>query len=80
MENNKNAHGITESKSMNLMFLKPEATNGGCVLTLMEKQSFVSLYLKLEKTSNLRGGWKVNAEFKLFVFDRINKKVFDCPR
>ncbi|KAJ6328345.1 hypothetical protein OIU77_010104 [Salix suchowensis] len=37
-------------------------------------KSFVSLYLKLEKTRNLRGTWKVNAEFKLFVFDRIKKK------
>ncbi|KAJ6679374.1 hypothetical protein OIU79_019188 [Salix purpurea] len=35
---------------------------------------FVSLYLKLEKTSTLRGEWEVNAEFKLFVYDHINKK------
>uniref|UniRef100_A0A6N2MSA9 MATH domain-containing protein n=1 Tax=Salix viminalis TaxID=40686 RepID=A0A6N2MSA9_SALVM len=35
---------------------------------------FVSLYLKLENTSNFRSGWEVNADFKLFVYDHINRK------
>ncbi|KAJ6722656.1 TRAF-LIKE FAMILY PROTEIN [Salix koriyanagi] len=35
---------------------------------------FVSLYLKLENTGDLPRQWEVNAEFKLFVFDHINKK------
>ncbi|KAJ6320619.1 hypothetical protein OIU78_015913 [Salix suchowensis] len=35
---------------------------------------FVSLYLKLENTSNFRSGWEVNADFKLFVYDHINNK------
>eukprot|EP00258_Populus_trichocarpa_P024711 XP_024440730.1 uncharacterized protein LOC18105139 isoform X2 [Populus trichocarpa] len=37
-------------------------------------KGFVSLYLQIENTSNLRHRWEVTTEFKLFVRDHINDK------
>jgi hypothetical protein len=33
----------------------------------------VSLYLQIAETKNYSNGWKVNVNFKLFVYDQIHK-------